>query len=58
MAEEKIEKKQKWKLELHEQCPYCKKPIVIKYKEETITKSVPAEKNEISLVEKDTQTQL
>ena len=39
-------------------CKYCKKPIVIKYKEETLTKAVPAEKNEISLVEKDTQTQL
>jgi DNA-directed RNA polymerase subunit RPC12/RpoP len=55
---EKKKKKEKWKLELPIQCPGCKARLLVKVRDETITPAVPAEKEQIIKVEKDTQSTL
>ena len=55
---EKTEKKQKYKLEEIIECPKCKTRISVKVWDETLTPSVPAEKEQHIAVEKDTQTTL
>ena len=51
-------KKGKWKLEKKFDCPTCGTKLEVKWKEETITPAVPADKKEIFEVSKDTQTDL
>jgi len=51
-------KKGKWKLEKKFDCPQCGTKLEVKWKEETITPAVPADKEEIFEVSKDTQTDL
>ena len=55
---EKKAKKQKYKLEEIIECPKCATRIIVKVWDETITPSVPAEKEQHIAVEKDTQTTL
>lgn len=51
-------KKQKYKLEEIIECPKCATRIKVKVWDETLTPSVPAEKEQHIAVEKDTQTTL
>jgi len=51
-------KKGKWKLEKKFDCPQCGTKLEVKWKEETIKPSVPAEKKDIFEVNRDTQTSL
>lgn len=53
-----MSKKNKPKVELHVECPYCKKAVVVRQFEETITPSVPADKNTWIEVDKDLQKKL
>jgi len=55
---EKKEKKQKYKVEEIIECPKCSTRIIVKVWDETLTPSVPAEKEQHVKVEKDTQTTL
>jgi len=55
---EKKVKKQKFKVEEIIECPKCATRIKIKVWDETLTPSVPAEKEQHVSVEKDTQTTL
>jgi hypothetical protein len=55
--------KSKWKLEKKFDCPQCGARLEIKWKEETITPAIPADKEEVfevskDEVSKDTQTSL
>lgn len=54
----KKKKKEKWKLELPIECPGCKARLIVKVRDETITPAVPAEKEQIVDVAKDTQSTL
>jgi len=55
---EKKAKKQKYKVEEIIECPKCATRIKVKVWDETLTPSVPAEKEQHVSVEKDTQTTL
>ena len=55
---EKKQKKQKYKVEETIECPKCATRIKVRVWDETITPSVPAEKEQHVSVEKDTQTTL
>ena len=55
---EKKEKKQKYKVDETIECPKCATRIKIKVWDETITPSVPAEKEQHISAEKDVQTTL
>lgn len=55
---EKKEKKQKYKVEEIIECPKCATRIKVKVWDETLTPSVPAEKEQHISVEKDNQTTL
>jgi len=55
---EKKEKKMKYKVDETIDCPKCATRIKIKVWDETISPSVPAQKEQHILAEKDTQTKL
>lgn len=56
MVEKK--KKIKWKIEQKAVCPVCGEKIVFHYKEETVKKAVPAEKEIVFEAVKDDQSTL
>ena len=55
---QKNNNKKKWKIEQRFTCPECEKPLIFRYREEIIEKSVPAVKEADVSVERDTQTTL
>lgn len=53
-----MENSWKTKDEVKITCPCCKKPVIVRYQEKTLVPAVPAEKEERTIVEADTQKKL
>lgn len=50
--------KKKPKVELHIECPHCKKAVVVRQFEDVLEKAIPAEKKTWVTAEKDQQSKL